>query len=86
MLRRLLAALPAPALATNEPPPAESADQGEIFVTSVSQRDPRDSASSVSVLTGAALNRSLRPQIGEALAQLPAVSSISFGAPPNLAM
>lgn len=74
-----LAAMPAPALATGDPPAAEGGDPDEIVVTGVFQRDPRDSASPVSVLAGAALDRSLRPQIGEALARLPGVSTTSFG-------
>ena len=78
-----LAALPAPVLAGDDPPPAGRSDQDEIIVTGVFQRDPRDSASPMSVLTGAALDLSLRPQIGEALARLPGVSSTSFG--PNAA-
>lgn len=66
-----------PALAADDPPVAD--DGTDIVVTGIFQRDPRDAASPMSVLAGAALDRSLRPQIGEALARLPGVSASSFG-------
>ncbi len=72
----ILLAFPAAAVAADDPDdPPEGAD---IVVTGTFQRDPRDGASPVSVLAGEALDRSLRPQIGEALARLPGVSATSF--------
>ncbi|WP_374296289.1 TonB-dependent receptor [Sphingomonas sp.] len=73
----ILLAFPVAAIAADDPPdPPEGED---IVVTGTFQRDPRDGASPVSVLAGEALDRSLRPQIGEALARLPGVSATSFG-------
>jgi iron complex outermembrane receptor protein len=56
-------------------PPSET----DIIVTGIFQRDLRDSASPVSILAGAALDRELRPQIGEALTAQAGVSATSFG-------
>ena len=58
--------------------PAEG-QPSEIVVTGAFSRDPRDSASPVSVIVGPELERELRPQIGEALARQPGVSASSFG-------
>ncbi|OWK27703.1 TonB-dependent receptor [Sphingomonas mucosissima] len=63
-------------------PPSSTAEPEDIVITGILRRDPRDSASPVSVLDGAKLERELRPQIGEALARLPGVSGTSFG--PNV--
>lgn len=60
-------------------PPTDPPDESEIVITGTFQRDQRDSASPVSVIVGAELERELRPQIGEALARQPGVSASSFG-------
>lgn len=80
MLSLLLAAAPPPSDLPRPDPVV--AEEQEIVVTGIVQRDPRDSASPVTVLTGPALERELRPQIGEALARQPGVSATSFG--PNV--
>jgi len=84
LLLALAAQTTADANAQPEPSPVEetapAAEQGEeIVVTGAFQRDLRDSASPVSVVVGAELERDLRPQIGEALARQPGVSATSFG-------
>ncbi len=83
MTSRLLLAVGAlmatPAAATTTDDPAKPVDRDDIVVTATFQRDPRDAASPVSVLADEALDRSLRPQIGDALARLPGVSATSFG-------
>ena len=60
-------------------PPADPPAEPEIVITGAFQRDQRDSASPVSVIIGAELERELRPQIGESLARQPGVSASSFG-------
>jgi iron complex outermembrane receptor protein len=78
----------APALAEDAaPPPGSAIGQledhrafaADIVVSAPIQRDRRDVLSGVSVLQGADLTQSLRPTIGETLAQTPGVSSTSFG-------
>ncbi len=59
--------------------PPDPPEPAEIVVTGVFERDLRDSASPVSVVSGVELERELRPQIGEALARQPGVSASSFG-------
>lgn len=59
--------------------PAEAEAGPEIVVTGVFQRDLRDSSSPVSVIAEAELQRDLRPQLGEALANQAGVSATSFG-------
>ena len=54
-------------LSETDPPLADE----NIVVTGAIPRDPRESTSPVSVLTGAELDRELRPQIGKALARQP---------------
>ncbi|WP_230483963.1 TonB-dependent receptor [Sphingomonas sp. Leaf21] len=81
-LRLLLAGgilLALPAIATAADDPVDPPEGDDIVVTGTFQRDPRDAASPMSVLADEALDRSLRPQLGEALARLPGVSATSFG-------
>ncbi|MGZ8999133.1 MAG: TonB-dependent receptor plug domain-containing protein, partial [Allosphingosinicella sp.] len=68
-------------------PPAEAAptartaqpsDTGEIVVTAL-RKNRDDILSGTSVLSGVALERDMRPTIGETLARQPGVSATSFG-------
>lgn len=55
-------------------------DRGQdIIVTGIIPRDKLDLLSGVSVLSGTALERSVRPTLGDTLSQLPGVSATSFG-------
>ena len=51
----------------------------EIVVTAPFERSRSDLLSGVSVLTGAALSRDMKPTIGDTLAHQPGVSATSFG-------
>lgn len=75
-------ALPVAASAQQERPSGPEAQPDEIVVTAAFERDQRNSTSPVSVLSGAELDRELRPQLGDALARQPGVSNTSFG--PNV--
>ncbi len=59
-------------------PPAAQNDTGEIVVTGF-RRNKEDVLSGTSVLSGVALERDMRPTIGETLARQPGVSATSFG-------
>ena len=74
-----LGCLPAIAAAQPSENDAQHQAETEIVVTGVFARDLRDSASPVSVIAGAELDRELRPQIGEALTAQAGVSATSFG-------
>ena len=63
-------AVPAPAAKPN--------DTGEIVVTAM-RKNREDILSGTSVLSGVALERDMRPTIGETLARQPGVSATSFG-------
>jgi iron complex outermembrane receptor protein len=51
----------------------------DVIVTAPIQQSESDVLQGTSVLTGAKLDRELRPSIGETLARLPGVSATSFG-------
>lgn len=57
------------------PPPVEQ----EVIVTAPVRTSERDVLQGISVLSGQALARDLKPTIGETLARLPGVSATSFG-------
>lgn len=80
LLLLTLAALAGPQSAGEARADADAdAPRQEIIVTGAFNRDPRESTSPNSVLAGEKLERDLRPQIGEALARQPGVSTSSFG-------
>ncbi|OQW76585.1 MAG: TonB-dependent receptor [Proteobacteria bacterium ST_bin13] len=68
----------APPLAA-APIDAQDASREDIIITAPVQRREDEVLQGTSVLRGDALTRSLRPTIGETLAQLPGVSATSFG-------
>ena len=68
----------APPLAA-APIDAQEASREDIIITAPVQRREDEVLQGTSVLRGDALTRSLRPTIGETLAQLPGVSATSFG-------
>ncbi|OYY78776.1 MAG: TonB-dependent receptor [Sphingomonas sp. 28-62-20] len=68
----------APPLAA-APIDAQEASREDIIITAPVQRREDEVLQGTSVLKGDALTRSLRPTIGETLAQLPGVSATSFG-------
>ena len=77
---------PASVLAQEVPPAAADSDQAdtdhfpqEIIVTGVLQRNRQDVLSGIAVIQGSELTQSLRPSIGETLANTPGVSATSFG-------
>ncbi len=83
-----LAALcvPISAVAQVAPPATAGPDQvdsdhlpPEIIVTGVLQRNRQDVLSGIAVIQGTELSQSLRPSIGETLANTPGVSATSFG-------
>ena len=77
----MLGILILPAIAAEDPPaePVQVERGQEVVVTAPFERGRRDQVSSISVLEGAALDRALRPQLGDALQRLPGVSATSFG-------
>lgn len=74
-------AAPAPAAPPLAAAPADAQDapRDDIIITAPVQRREDEVLQGTSVLRGDALTRSLRPTIGETLAQLPGVSATSFG-------
>ncbi len=74
-------AAPAPVAPPLAAPPADaqSEPREDIIVSAPVQRREDEVLQGTSVLRGEALTRSLRPTIGETLAQLPGVSATSFG-------
>ena len=81
----LAAALPAaPAFADAASDAAGSADaaagaSSEIVVTGAIERSRQDVLSGVAVISGAQLDRAVRPSIGDTLERTPGVSATSFG-------
>lgn len=77
------AAVPAPVLpidaAAEAAADAQSGPRDDIIITAPVQRREDEVLQGTSVLKGDVLTRSLRPTIGETLAQLPGVSATSFG-------
>ncbi len=77
------AAVPAPMPAMETPADAPGGGQAgpteDIIITAPVQRREDEVLQGTSVLKGDTLTRSLRPTIGETLAQLPGVSATSFG-------
>lgn len=74
-------AAPAPAATPLAAAPADAQDapRDDIIITAPVQRREDEVLQGTSVLKDEALTRSLRPTIGETLAQLPGVSATSFG-------
>ena len=74
-------AAPAPVAAPVAAPPADgqAETREDIIVTAPVERREDEVLQGTSVLKGDVLTRSLRPTIGETLAQLPGVSATSFG-------
>ena len=66
--------------ATAQTTTATTTNRGrEIVVTAPVQQSEADVLSGTSIVTGAELERSIRPTIGETLARQPGVSATSFG-------
>ena len=74
-----IALLAAPAFAADAPPDHHADTSSDIIVTAPFERDRTDVLFGTSVVSGAELNRVLRPTIGETLAHEPGVSATSFG-------